>query len=475
MSVNQLLLRSYLPPSSGCVACGCELHGPRRWVASESGPRETKDEIDKLSLRRARRVSVTQRLTSMLPSEYLEDNLDSESRSVIDSLSDSSKENEKSSASPPRLPPPAPPLVSTDTAAELSVRGDAVMEAKDERVPFQVGDLVSVHLISGSTTSSGNSPRSLFGSRSFALHEAPSHTEIGTTDLSDCDLARRLSPGILASKPGDVVRVSDDDNNDNNSRQTAWIVPRRMTLDDYLGWSSSRQKIEEGKKTTLRISPQQVPTIANFLEIQSGHDVLEVGTDSGVTCLKLAQLVGPRGSVTSLDRSSDRINAARRVIEEWRRHDEGRDERRKGNPRQENHAEISYKIRALVCDASCDGDLKSMVPLSLMSQDAILTAIANPGTVVVNVLPYLKIGSCFGFVTHDFSAIVDFCDDLVRREIPLIPEAVHRFFDDVCDLSAGALHGSISDLTASAAFPALLPVYVLKARRVMNLPGASPK
>ena len=146
--------------------------------------------------------------------------------------------------------------------------------------------------------------------------------------------------------------------------------------------------IEEGKKTTLRISPQQVPTIANFLEIQSGHDVLEVGTDSGVTCLKLAQLVGPRGSVTSLDRSSERINAARRVVEEWRRHDEGRDERGKGDPRQENHAEI----RALVCDASCDGDLKSMVPLSPMSQDAILTTTATPGTVVVNVLPYLKIG-----------------------------------------------------------------------------------
>ena len=53
----------------------------------------------------------------------------------------------------------------------------------------------------------------------------------------------------------------------------------------------------------------------------------------------------------------------------------------------------------------------------------------------------IALGSCFGFVTHDFSAIVDFCDDLVRREIPLIPEAVHRFFDDVCDLSGAELEG----------------------------------
>merc|ERR1712168_436285 len=71
------------------------------FATKESEPETPPEEkaFPKLPTHRPRRVSVAQRLTSMLPSDYVETRLDAESRNVLDNLMPSSASEDEASSS----------------------------------------------------------------------------------------------------------------------------------------------------------------------------------------------------------------------------------------------------------------------------------------------------------------------------------------------------------------------------------------
>ena len=134
---------------------------------------------------------------------------------------------------------------------------------------------------------------------------------------------------------------------------------------------------------------------------------MEIGTGYSCSCLKLAELVGPSGKITSLDRDPEKTTVARKLIAGWRRfcHHDGIDDMgdEDGCGKKERHCEVNV----VDCDASSRRDVETQVALTPQSQDAIIVYASDPEPIVKFVLPYLKTGEAkFGLIMICLNSLV---------------------------------------------------------------------
>src|SRR5260370_13377992 len=72
----------------------------------------------------------------------------------------------------------------------------------------------------------------------------------------------------------------------------------------------------EGRPLPQTSAPEMVARMLRLLDVQPGNHVLEIGTGSGYSTALLAELVGPTGSVVSIDVDLDMTQRAARLLAE---------------------------------------------------------------------------------------------------------------------------------------------------------------
>ncbi|WP_328915423.1 MULTISPECIES: methyltransferase, FxLD system [unclassified Streptomyces] len=71
------------------------------------------------------------------------------------------------------------------------------------------------------------------------------------------------------------------------------------------------KRAEDGSAISSASSPSMVATMLEQLDVQRGHRVLEIGTATGINAALLAELVGPTGSVVTIELDDDLAAGAR--------------------------------------------------------------------------------------------------------------------------------------------------------------------
>src|SRR5260370_7331384 len=72
----------------------------------------------------------------------------------------------------------------------------------------------------------------------------------------------------------------------------------------------------EGRPLPQTSAPEMVARMLRLLDVQPGNHVLEIGTGSGYSTALLAELVGPTGSVVSIDVDLDMTQRAASLLAE---------------------------------------------------------------------------------------------------------------------------------------------------------------
>jgi protein-L-isoaspartate(D-aspartate) O-methyltransferase len=98
-------------------------------------------------------------------------------------------------------------------------------------------------------------------------------------------------------------------------------VPRHLFVpdvspEDVYADRSIAIKLEDGVPISSSSQPAIMAEMIEMLALHDGDNVLEIGAGSGYNAALLAEMVGPSGSVTTIDIDDDLVAAARRHLDE---------------------------------------------------------------------------------------------------------------------------------------------------------------
>lgn len=93
------------------------------------------------------------------------------------------------------------------------------------------------------------------------------------------------------------------------------FVPGALPADVYADRSITI-KLDDGVPVSSSSQPAIMAQMLEMLGLRGGERVLEIGTGSGYNAALLAELVGPRGAVTTIDIDGELVAAARRHLDD---------------------------------------------------------------------------------------------------------------------------------------------------------------
>lgn len=102
-----------------------------------------------------------------------------------------------------------------------------------------------------------------------------------------------------------------------NIKSALFKVPRWEFLPAELKqFSTIDEPIPIGYGQTMS-APHMVALMLELLDIREGHDILEIGTGSGWNAALIAELVGPKGSVTTIEYVKELHDSAKNSLDEY--------------------------------------------------------------------------------------------------------------------------------------------------------------
>ena len=94
-----------------------------------------------------------------------------------------------------------------------------------------------------------------------------------------------------------------------------WFLPDAALEEVYRDLAVVTHRDSDGLPISSSSQPTIMARMLRQLDVQPGHQVLEIGTGTGYNTALLAQLVGPEGAVTTVEVSPDIAAAARRHLD----------------------------------------------------------------------------------------------------------------------------------------------------------------
>lgn len=94
-----------------------------------------------------------------------------------------------------------------------------------------------------------------------------------------------------------------------------WFLPDAALDEVYRDVAVVTHRDTDGLPISSSSQPTIMARMLRQLDVQPGHQVLEIGTGTGYNAALLAQLVGPEGEVTTVEVTPDIAAAARRHLD----------------------------------------------------------------------------------------------------------------------------------------------------------------
>ena len=92
------------------------------------------------------------------------------------------------------------------------------------------------------------------------------------------------------------------------------FVPHVSLEEAYRDRAIATKQLDNGVAISSSSQPAMMAIMLQQLDLQPGHRVLEIGAGTGYNAALMAQLVGPRGHVATVDVDDDIVEAARRRL-----------------------------------------------------------------------------------------------------------------------------------------------------------------